>query len=244
MSLTEDKLSSWRAKGKGRAMEVDDAGNDIAQLGSLAGSLPPEILIHVSLKDTNIHGEKQQQLIKHLSQICRLLSEKDLSNALLVSRFWSTCVYRVLWHAPVIASLRQLIFLTRTLSSFSPLTFSYAKAVRRLNLSAVANSLGDYVILGLEQCTRVEKLTLAGAENLSSRGIRRLVRGMTELTSVDLSGSPNVDDRLLEDLFENSRNLHGVNLSDCKHIGDQGVRAIARLGRSLRKVSLIWVPGI
>ena len=115
----------------------------------------------------------------------------------------------------------------------------YADRIRRLNLTAIGPVISDSLLVGLERCAHVERLTITDAEHVSSAALVTLLRGMGEVPSVDLSSSPGVDYDVLAVISERQTRLHGLNISDCKGLGDSGLSLLASSHpRKLRRVSL------
>lgn len=157
-------------------------------------------------------------------------------SALMVSRLWCSCAFPSLWVKPNLTSPNQLSSFIRTIISPNP-TLPYANCVRKLNFAAVTSCLNDDLLSAFENCTRVERLTLSGIDNISSLSLRALFRAMADMVAVDLSGVPAVDDAVLEQIAGSCGKLQGLNLTGCKAVEDHGVRAIAARGKKLRRVS-------
>jgi len=125
--------------------------------------------------------------------------------------------------------------MSRTLRSISP-TLPYATAIRRLNLSGLSDSLNDYLVSGLEMCSRLDRITLTNAEGVSTQAIKRIMAGMKETTAVDLSGTPSVENTVVRTVGEAMDKLQGLNLTGCKGVGDDGLKIIAEK-KNFRRVS-------
>jgi F-box and leucine-rich repeat protein GRR1 len=128
--------------------------------------------------------------------------------------------------------------MTRVLRSDDP-SLPYASSLRRLGLSAIASDLTDELIDGLELCRRIEKLTLTGATNLTTQGIKKLVSGLPELTTADLAAVSGVEDTVVTTIAETTPRLQGLNMTKCISVGDEGLKSIAKHSNLFRRVSRI-----
>lgn len=117
-------------------------------------------------------------------------------------------------------------------------TFPYASTIRRLNLTNIAEQLNDPLFLCLSVCTQVERLTMAGASQVSVGALYRVVQGMTELVAVDFTDVANCQDEVVEIMAEQNPRLQGLNLSGCRKITDSGLLAVAKHCPLLKRVSL------
>ncbi|KAK8844582.1 hypothetical protein IAR55_006429 [Kwoniella newhampshirensis] len=218
--LDNRKRDSERRGGKGKGkMRVPDGTAAIEGDGNgIAGTLPPEILI----------------------QIFRLLpNPQDLVSSLLVSRSWCLCAFSLLWYKPTVLDAHTLAAIIRVLSSETSTNLPYANAVRRLHLTQLGWSLTDELLRPLASCTRVERLTLTGAYDLSASALMHVIDKMPELSSADLSEIESVDDDVVVLLAERCKKLQAVNLSCCKLVGDRGVSAMAEHDKLLKRVKLV-----
>jgi F-box and leucine-rich repeat protein GRR1 len=163
---------------------------------------------------------------------------RDLFNALQVSRTWCLTAYPLLWCRPSLTHPLQLASLSRTLVSPSP-SLPYATSIRRLNLSMVSTRLNDYLIDGLEYCTRVDRLTITNAEGLSTQALKRVLGGMRDTTAVDLSGTACVENSIVRRIGEGMDRLQGLNITGCKGVGDEGLKVIAERRKNFRRVCSI-----
>ncbi|RXK40704.1 hypothetical protein M231_01956 [Tremella mesenterica] len=200
------EAKKWMLKGEGK--KVDRGG----ALG-LAGTLPPEVLIHI------FH---------------QLPSQADLAAAMLVSRTWCITAFPLLWLKPNFRDSEQIISVARVISSPNPM-LPYAKAIRRLNLSLVRDSVVDEVAVAFEKCERVERLYLIRADHISSWSLRRMIRGMRMLVSVDFTDTCQVNDQVLHDLGKYCPVLQGINLTGCRTMTDLGLGSFARRARNLKR---------
>ncbi|EIW73414.1 hypothetical protein TREMEDRAFT_26015 [Tremella mesenterica DSM 1558] len=193
---------------KGEGKKVDRGG-----ASGLAGTLPPEVLIHI------FH---------------QLPSQADLAAAMLVSRTWCITAFPLLWLKPNFRDSEQIISVARVISSPNPM-LPYAKAIRRLNLSLVRDSVVDEVAVAFEKCERVERLYLMRADHISSWSLRRMIRGMRMLVSVDFTDTCQVNDQVLHDLGKYCPVLQGINLTGCRTMTDLGLGSFARRARNLKR---------
>jgi F-box and leucine-rich repeat protein GRR1 len=118
-------------------------------------------------------------------------------------------------------------------------TFPYRRFIRRLNFSSMHEHLTDEFILQLDQCERLERLTLAGCKLIGSEALVTLLSKTTRLIALDLSDVPKAGDDVAETIARSCPKLQGLNLSGCKALTDKGLEAVARNCFQLRRVSEI-----
>lgn len=166
----------------------------------------------------------------------QLHNPRDLYAAIQVSRLWCLSGFSILWHKPHLTHTHQLVKLTRVIRSSST-SLPYATSIRRLNLASIANHLTDYLIDGLELATRVDRVTLSGAEGISSIALKKFVGGLKEVTSIDLSMTANVEDAVVKMIAEHCERIQAIHMAGCKSVGDEGLKAVAEKRKMLRRVS-------
>lgn len=233
LEIDED-VKSWVDKGKGKAVDGVGKGE------GLAATLPHEVLVHVSSSNhPSILVERACGTQTHI-QILKLVHDpKDIFSALQVSRSWCLSGFSLLWQKPALTTPRQLGSLCRTLRSLSP-SLPYAASIRRLNLSGLATSLNDYLIDGLEMCSRVDRITINNAQGVSTQALKRILGGMKEITAVDLSGTSCVENTVVHTIGEAMDKLQGLNLTGCKGVGDEGLKIVAEKKKFRRVRLAIW----
>ncbi|OCF33098.1 hypothetical protein I317_01898 [Kwoniella heveanensis CBS 569] len=210
ITVDVQQARSWLDMGEERR---DKGKRKMVESEGIAARLPPEILMH----------------------IFRLLPDtKDLLSALLVNRTWCLYTFSLLWHKPHLPDVKTLASLIRVISNPRS-SLPYAQAVRRLHLSQLHPTITDDLILGLSACTRVERLTLTGAANLSPDVIMSAVMCMPQLQAADFSGVMAVDDDVVEELATRCSKLQAINISECRLVGDKGVLALAKHSKLLRR---------
>lgn len=121
--------------------------------------------------------------------------------------------------------------------------FPYARFVRRLNLSGVAEDLYDAHFRCLSACTRLERFTLNGCIHLTDKSLS-ILSGMTELVALDLTGVVDVSDATIISLANSSNKLQGINLEGCKKVTDEGIFAMANAFPLLRRIKLCELENI
>ncbi|KAK4684638.1 F-box and leucine-rich repeat protein GRR1, partial [Tremellales sp. Uapishka_1] len=227
LSLGPEDMQSWitgGVKGKGKERASDSGSGSSSIGGGLAGTLPPEILL---------------QIFRQLPSV------RDLQSTLLVSRSWCLSSFSLLWSRPMLYSPSQLAAFLRVIIAKDP-SLPYAASVRRITLASMTDVLTDDLFLPLEKCTRMERLTLAGATHLSSRAMRQVLKGMSDLMAIDLSMSKSqedtavrgVNDDVLATIAKSCTRLQGLNLSGCRVVGDDGILQIAECTRNLRRIKI------
>lgn len=211
-------------------------------------ALPAELLIHIlrSLTDT-----------------------LDLYNCLFVCSNWCQCAVELLWLKPHLATKESFLSFLSVISPSNsqfpfdstelvvngqslgrqpkesvvePL-FPYARFVRRLNLSVVADEVHDMHFMRLSACIRLERLTLNGCVHLTDSSLAILAT-MPQIIALDLTGVVDVTDRTLLGVTAASAKIQGINLEGCKKITDEGVLAIAEHCPMLRRIKLCELDNI
>ncbi|KAM0745617.1 RNI-like protein [Meredithblackwellia eburnea MCA 4105] len=184
-----------------------------------ASSLPHEILLH----------------------ILRLLPASSLFPAILVCKAWCQCGVELLWHkpsSPTLSSLTLLLSVITRLHGEEPTTFPYHLFIKRLNFTQLQNEMNDGILRMLGSCERLERLTLTGCKDISSRAMVDLIRRCERLVALDLSDVAEADDAVIQAVAERCKRLQGLNLSGCKKVTDVGVEAIALNCPGLRRIKL------
>lgn len=171
-----------------------------------------------------------------LLQILRYLPPSSLAPSLLVCKSWCQCGVELLWHKPQFPNLFALSRMLAVLGSEES-TFPYASYIRRLNFTSLNSEISDKTLLRFQECTRLERLTLAECSTLSSDAIVRMLHSAgSQLVALDMSEVKNVDDAVLEEVGRTCHRLQGLNLSGCSKVTTKGVEAIAMGCPSLRRV--------
>lgn len=215
-------------KGKDKATERSYSG----QGSGMAGSLPEEVLMHVSWVSHH-YGWNTADI-----QIFRQVPPRDLPNMLLVSRTWCLSAFPLLWARPSPTSIPALANLVRVIvTPPESLSLPYPSYIRRVNLSSIASEVTDDLFSPFKICTRMERITMVGATKISALTLRAVVDCMPDLVALDLSNAGNMDDGVLKVIAGRCPRLQGFNLSGCKSVGDEGMKAIAGECKMLRRVS-------
>ncbi|KAG5652418.1 hypothetical protein H0H81_005066 [Sphagnurus paluster] len=178
--------------------------------------LPAEILIHI---------------LKHLH------STRDVLSALRVSRNWCECSVELLWHKPVFPKYETLKKMSRALVAPHQ-TFTYARFIRRLNLSTLGASLKDDILSTFASCDRLERLTLINCENITESTLTRILPCFPNLVAVDLTGVLVTTNEAVIGLALAAKRLQGINLAGCSNVSDEGIMAFAKNCPMLRRVKL------
>lgn len=185
-------------------------------------TIPPEVLIHI---------------LKHLHW------PRDLYNALRVSRAWCSCCVELLWHKPHFAKADIVQKLSLVLNSPEQ-TFSYASFIRRFNLTPLGSAAKDNFLVGVERCTRLERLTLVNCENVSGEALARILPHCPMLVALDLTGVVDTRDDALVGAASAAKRLQGINLTGCRNVTDVGLMALATNCPLLRRVKLSGVSAL
>ncbi|KAG6911249.1 hypothetical protein DXG01_003116 [Tephrocybe rancida] len=195
---------------------VTRPNNSRSPRGSPMSQLPAEILIHI---------------LKHLH------STRDVLNAVRVSRKWCECSVELLWHKPAFPRSETLRKMSRRLVAPNQ-TFTYARFIRRLNLSTLNGHVKDEIFTTFASCDRLERLTLINCENITDHTLSRVLPCFPNLVAVDLTGVVNTTDEAITGLASAAKRLQGINLAGCSKVSDKGILACAENCPMLRRVKL------
>ncbi|KAG0342627.1 SCF ubiquitin ligase complex subunit [Podila humilis] len=144
----------------------------------------------------------------------------------------------ILWSRPQLQSTTVAMKLAQTLS-LSNTIFPYARYVRRLNLSFLANDVTDEMLSRFSPCTRLERLLLPGSINATASGLEQILAGCSfRLLSLDLSEVPCVTDALVTRIARECPGLHTLYLSSCPALTDEAIVQIATGCPHLRRIKL------
>ncbi|KAG6833920.1 hypothetical protein H0H87_007931 [Tephrocybe sp. NHM501043] len=195
---------------------VTRPNNTSTPQGSPMSQLPAEILIHI---------------LRHLH------STRDVLHSLTVSRKWCECSVELLWHKPVFPKSETLKKMSRGLVKPRQ-TFTYARFIRRLNLSTLSSHVKDDIMSTFASCDRLERLTLINCHNITDHALSRVLPGFPNLVAIDLTGVVNTTDEAVIGLASAAKRLQGINLAGCSKVSDQGILAFAANCPMLRRVKL------
>lgn len=177
------------------------------------------------------------ELITHVFSF--LTDKENQWSTLLVCKSWYSATVDILWFRPNILHLPTLNLLLNTLDTPpSRLTLDYASLIRRVNLTNLAQTVDDSMLLRMQSCTKLERLTLAGCVKLSDDALVPLLQRNKGILSVDMTNLELVTDGTLTTLATNCRKLQGLYASGCKNITDQSVNALASNCPSLKRMKL------
>lgn len=153
-----------------------------------------------------------------------------------VNKTWCLYAFSLLWNRPVLSYRDQLVSFARILASDNP-SLPYAIAVKRINLSAVAHSFNDNLLLPWKACTRAERVTLGGSSRLTAQTLAKVLGQMPNMIALDLNRVMLCDDRVLRTVAETAPGLQGLNLNGCAMVGDESMKLVAERCRLMRRVS-------
>lgn len=182
---------------------------------SIAARLPPELIL---------------EILNYLS------STQDLHSALLTCRLWSECSVEMLWYKPVLYTPPALLKMLSTIRRES-MTYEYPTFIRRLNLSYLADQISDAILLKLQPCRRLERLTLVNCKRVTDRGLCDIISRNSGLIALDVTNLDGITDLSILVAASRNKHLQGLNLSGCLKITDDAVTSIAHSCPSLRRVS-------
>ena len=175
----------------------------------------------------------------------RLGSTTDLLHVMLTCKRWARNVVDLLWHRPACTTWERHSSICRTLGLENPY-FCYRDFVKRLNLtarsggsattSAIAPQINDGSVLPFQDCTRIERLTLAGCRNLTDSGLIPLVENNSHLVSLDISLGDQITEQSIYAVAKHCPRLQGLNISGCTKISNESLIELAQRCRYLKRV--------
>ncbi|KAK2629103.1 hypothetical protein QTJ16_002206 [Diplocarpon rosae] len=167
----------------------------------------------------------------------KLSTPQDLLNCLLVSKKWAKNSVDLLWHRPSCTTWPRHSSICSTLIKQNPY-FEYRESVKRLNLAQLAQSCSDGSVLALQQCNRIERLTLTGCKGLTDSGISGLLKDSKNLLALDISGVYQVTEASIYALAAHCHKLQGLNITGCTKISNQSMIAVAEACNYLKRLKL------
>lgn len=169
-------------------------------------------------------------------EIFKLLSSpKDLYSTLLTCQSWCACTVELLWYKPILYTAPSLLRLLSTLKK-EDLTFEYPTFIRRLNLSYLTEQISDSILLKLQPCRKLERLTLGNCRRVSDRGLCDILSRNSGLIALDLSNVEEITDLPILVAASRNKELQGLNLTGCVKITDDAIVSIAASCQHLRRV--------
>ncbi|KAI7859916.1 hypothetical protein BDC45DRAFT_495296 [Circinella umbellata] len=195
---------------------------------STAQYIPSELIVHI---------------LKYLSH------PSDLSSCALTCKSWSLHAVELLWYKPNFVRSTAWVSFCMVLQTQKTL-FPYTSFIRRINLSLLSTHVQDAHLTSLNDCERLERVTLTGCSNLTDNGIIGFLGTNTNkirkcLVSMDLGDVTNVTDISIKRIAEICPNLQGLNLSMCKEgpgrfegITDEGIVMLSESCTGLRRIKL------
>ncbi|KAK4554854.1 SCF ubiquitin ligase complex subunit [Recurvomyces mirabilis] len=170
-----------------------------------------------------------------ISIFARLSASSDLMSCMLVSKEWARNSVGLLWHRPAMSkweSIQSVVKSIRRADKF----FAYQDLVKRLNMSTLANQVGDGCLMGMVECKRVERLTLTNCTKLTDTSLRPLIDGNRSLLALDVTGLDQVTDVTMMAVADNCLRLQGLNVTSCKKITDVSISAVAKSCRHVKRL--------
>ena len=165
----------------------------------------------------------------------RLGTTTDLLHVMLTCKRWARNVVDLLWHRPACTTWERHSSICRTLGLENPY-FCYRDFVKRLNLTAIAPQINDGSVLPFQDCTRIERLTLAGCRNLTDSGLIPLVENNNHLVSLDISLGDQITEQSIYTVAKHCPRLQGLNISGCTRISNESLIELAQRCRYLKRV--------
>ncbi|KAI8098178.1 uncharacterized protein B0P05DRAFT_501614 [Gilbertella persicaria] len=162
---------------------------------------------------SDLPSELLQQILQYILEAPDGTCQ-DLLNCALQCRSWSYHALQLLWHKPLILKPQTWLKFSKTLALLDTY-IDYAPLVRRINLSAVPEYIGDESLLTLSMCKQLDRITLTGCMHISENGLQQFLSKDTGryLLSMDLSEIKHITDETVLLIAETCRSLQGLNLT-------------------------------
>lgn len=207
---------------------------------SLGGDMSPEMSQTEAMRReyeercrvSPVHRLPAELLISIFS---RLTSARDLQTCMLVCKDWAKNSVGLLWHRPAMnkwESIHSVILSIRKSNKF----FAYQDLVKRLNLTTLQGQVSDGTLLGMQDCKRIERLTLTNCSKLTDLSIAQLVDTNRSLLALDVTGLEQLTDKTIMYVADNCLRLQGLNVTGCKKLTDTSIMAIAKNCRHLKRL--------
>lgn len=165
----------------------------------------------------------------------KLSHPTDLRNCMLVSKNWASCSVELLWHRPYAAKWSQFTSVVSTLRAKNP-TFDYARLIRRLNLTFLAENINDGTLACLSMCRRLERLTLTNCRNLTDSGLENLIPNNPGLLALDLSNLSHLTDDTINTIAIRCLRLQGLNIAGCNKVTNASLINLSQNCKLLKRV--------
>ena len=223
---------------------VDDSGREGSSTpNSRETSIPPRGTPHFAgLHDEAFENQALAQKIPYeiILNIFRYLDplSMDYYNCLFVCKSWAKCAVENVWFRPSIKTISQYYKFGSYLRPSNPKIrpfFPYSQFVKRLNLTHVARELTPGYFLMLFNCTKLERITMGGAFQVSNMVIANMIPRFERLLALDLSHIDLEDDGLCA-IAASCVELQGLNVSHCFRLTDISVMDVATNCHALRRV--------
>lgn len=141
----------------------------------------------------------------------------------------------LLWHRPAMSkwdSIHRVMTSIRASDKF----FAYQDLVKRLNMSTLSVQVSDGTLMGMQECKRIERLTLTNCSKLTDASLKPLLDGNRSLLALDVTSLDQLTDLTMMTVADHCLRLQGLNVSNCKKISDASIIAMARNCRHLKRL--------
>ncbi|KAJ2915737.1 hypothetical protein MD484_g4695, partial [Candolleomyces efflorescens] len=193
--------------------------------------------------------KENREIITHIFRY--LANQRDLFNILLVCRAWSGWGAEILWHQPdlkkkesclqkMLCTLDSEYEMKNTMHDrpSGPTTYyTYSKFIRRLDLSHLgSSSVSDSILTAFSRCELLERVVLAGWENLTSIILETRLASWPNLVSINLTDVSALTNQAIISLTQASRKVLGINVTNCTRLGDPSLIAISQNWPDIRRL--------
>ncbi|ORX55011.1 RNI-like protein [Hesseltinella vesiculosa] len=185
------------------------------------------------------------ELISYILQF--LTHPHDMLQSALTCRAWTFNALEALWWKPQFRSTAHWLAFCQILGEPRAWSYPYSTFVRRINVSSLSTNVNDHQLMLLNQCDRIERITLIGCTSLTDTGLLGLLSNKVGhyVTSVDLSDITTITNATIFKIAATCPNLQGLNLSMCREdqqrctgVTDQSICRLAEACPQLRRIKL------
>ncbi len=159
------------------------------------------------------------------------------TTALTTCRAWCDLLIEMIWYRPNITNKSILQLLFTTIKSESQ-TYKYASYIRRLNLTNLADSITDELMVTFNVCDNLERLSLTNCVNLGDDSLIPIIKNNPSLQSIDISNTGAVTNGTINALSQTCKRLQGMYCSNCSALTDESVVDLAFNCKMLKRIKL------
>lgn len=123
---------------------------------------------------------------------------------------------------------------------------SYSMGIQSIDLSGDhCEPITDDAIGHMARfCQRLQRLNIAGRNNVTNRGLGLIARNCPLLKELNIEKCEGISDKGIKSVAKNCRELKVLSLARCNKISDKGVRFVAQKCTNLQSLSIAGCGGV